>query len=244
MSVELRPAADRHYWANEWLTSWQSFPATGNYDLFGNAHGVLVVHNDDVVAAGEGLDAHQHQNMEILTWVLEGAVRHKDSRGHELVMQPGTLGYMRAGSGITHSEKNADTSHRGERLRVVQMWVAPHSDGLEPSHAERDLAAALASGEPVVAASGRAEHRDSGAIEIANRFAALHLAQPRAGQTIELPAAPFGHLYVARGQVSVNGAEPIVEGDALRTTDAGPLTVTAVDDAEIVYWEMHAAFDV
>ncbi|MFC0315010.1 pirin family protein [Gordonia phosphorivorans] len=244
MSVQLHSAADRHYWANEWLTSWQSFPATGNYDLFGNAHGVLVVHNDDVVAAGEGLDAHQHQNMEILTWVLEGAVAHRDSHGHELVLRPGTLGYMRAGRGITHSERNADTRYSGDRLRVVQMWVAPHSDGLDPAHAEYDVTEALASGEPVVVASGRDEHRETRAVEIANRFAALHVATPRAGQRIALPAAPFGHLYVARGQVAVNDAEPVTEGDALRTTAAGPLTVTAVEDSEILYWEMHAGFDV
>ncbi|GAA3965065.1 pirin family protein [Gordonia caeni] len=243
MTTEVIRAADRHHWANEWLTSWQSFPATGNYDLFGNAHGVLVVHNDDLVDAGEGLDAHQHQNMEILTWVLDGSVAHKDSHGTQVVLRPGTLGHMRAGRGITHSERNADTRHSGERLRVVQMWVAPHADGLDPSHAERDFTAALESGAPVVAASGRPEHAGTGALEIANRFAALHLARPRAGQRIELPSAPFGHLYVARGTVEVDRLGTLAEGDALRTTDSA-ITLTAVDDAEIVYWEMHASFDV
>lgn len=244
MTAELIRAADRHHWANEWLTSRQSFPATGNYDLYGNAHGVLVVHNDDLVDAGEGLDAHQHQNMEILTWVLDGTVAHKDSHGTEVVLHPGTLGHMRAGRGITHSERNADTRRRGgEQLRVVQMWVAPHTDGLDPSHAERDFTAALEAGTPVVAASGRPEHAGTGALEIANRFAALHLARPRAGQRIDLPSAPFGHLFVARGAVDVDGTGTLTEGDALRTTDAG-VALTAVDDAEIVYWEMHAGFDV
>ncbi|MEZ5210715.1 pirin family protein [Gordonia sp. (in: high G+C Gram-positive bacteria)] len=241
MTSEIIRADDRHHWRNEWLTSWQSFPATGNYDLFGNAHGVLVVHNDDVVDPGEGLDAHHHQNMEILTWVVEGAVAHRDSYGNEVVLRPGTIGHMSAGRGITHSERNAGTRHDGARLRVVQMWVAPHADGLPPAHAEHDFSAELATGEPVAVASGRAGH--PGALPIANRFATLHVARPHRGTAIELPAAPFGHLYVVRGSVVVEDAE-LAAGDALRTTGASGLTLTAQDDAEILYWEMHAAFDV
>lgn len=243
MSTEIIRAADRHHWANEWLTSWQSFPATGNYDLFGNAHGVLVVHNDDVVGAGEGLDAHQHRNMEILTWVVEGSVAHRDSFGHEVVLAPGTLGHMSAGRGITHSERNADSRYDGDRLRVIQMWVAPHTDGLPPTHAERDFTAALAAGEPVVVASGRPGHAGTAALPIANRFAALHVARPPAGRTVELPAAPYGHLFVVDGRIDVGGAV-LGAGNALRTTGEPPLRLTALDDAEILYWEMHAAFDV
>lgn len=237
-------AADRLHWANEWLTSRQSFPATGNYDLFGNAHGVLVVHNDDLVDPGEGLDTHQHQNMEILTWVVEGAVAHRDSSGNELVLPAGTLGHMSAGSGIAHSERNADTRYSGDSLRVIQMWVAPHADGLPPSHAERDFSDALASGEPVVVASGREEHAGSAALAINNRFATMHLARPRSGQTISLPAAPYGHLFVVRGAVTLDDQTELAEGDALRTVDESTLTLTALDDAEVLFWEMHASFDV
>ncbi|MFM9378491.1 pirin family protein [Gordonia sp. VNK21] len=242
-TLQVIPAADRLHWANAWLSSRQSFPATGNYDLFGNAHGVLLVHNDDVVDAGEGLDTHQHQNMEILTWVVDGAVRHRDSGGREGVLTPGTLGRMRAGTGIAHSEGNAASRAEGTALRVIQMWVAPHADGLPPDQTEADFTAALAAGEPVVVASGRAEHAGSGALDIANRYAALHIARPPAGRTVTLPGAPFGHLFVTGGSVTVDGAGTLGEGDALRTTDAGPLTVTADRDAELLYWEMHASFD-
>ena len=220
------------------------FPATGNYDLFQNAHGVLVVHNDDVVGPGEGLDAHQHQNMEILTWVLDGSVAHRDSGGHTSVLPAGTLGYMSAGRGITHSEVNADRSYSGARVRVIQMWVAPDTDGTEPAHAEKSFAEALANGEPVVAASGRAEHLGSGALPIANQFAALHLARPRTRQSISLLGAPFGHLFVADGTVTIDGVGELGPGDALRTVDHPSLTVTASSNAELVYWEMHATFDV
>lgn len=242
-------SADRHYWANEWLTSRQSFPGTGNYDLFGNAHGVLVMHNDDVVDPGEGLDSHHHENMEILTWVLDGAVTHRDSVGNTTTLRAGTLGAMSAGTGITHSEANASTRAQRQSLRVVQMWVAPHTDGLDPHQSEHRFDEALDAGAPVVVASGRPEHAGTSAAPIANRFAALHISRPRPGEPIDLPAAPFGHLYVARGAVAaeVDGERvDLGEGDAVRLTDSGDIRVTSTDDgtrAEILYWEMHASFD-
>ncbi|NLG48189.1 pirin family protein [Gordonia sp. (in: high G+C Gram-positive bacteria)] len=248
MTATLIPAADRHFWANEWLTSRQSFPGTGNFDLFGNAHGVLAIHNDDEVGPGEGLDAHQHQNMEIVTWVVDGAVEHRDSSGIREVIGTGSLGAMTAGRGITHSEGNAQARSSRQKLRVIQMWVPPHTDELDPAHSTRDFNDALASGEPVVVASGRAAHAGTDALPIANRFAALHIARPHAGQTITLPAAPFGHLYVVRGEVVVDAdslaSTAMADGDAVRLTDGGAVTLTATGDAEIVYWEMHASFDV
>ena len=244
--ITVIPAADRLHWANEWLTSRQSFPGTGNYDLFGNAHGVLVMHNDDVVDPGEGLDAHHHQNMEILTWVVDGAVTHRDSVGNTVTLSAGTLGAMSAGTGITHSESNASTRAQRQPLRVIQMWVAPDTDELPPRQSEHRFDDALAAGQPVVVASGRPEHAGTGAAPINNRYAALHVARPLAGTSISLPGAPFGHLFVAQGSVSidVDGERHTVgEGDAVRLTDSGEITVTAEAPAEILYWEMHATFD-
>lgn len=247
MTATLIPAADRHFWENEWLTSRQSFPGTGNFDIFGNAHGVLAMHNDDVIISGEGLDNHAHQNMEIVTWVVEGAVWHKDTDGNTETIGAGSLGAMTAGKGIAHTERNAASRASRERLRVVQMWVPPHTDELEPAHSMRDFNDLLASGEPVVVASGRPEHEGTDALHIENRFATLHIARPRKGQTITLPGAPFGHLFTVYGNVDVTGdslqGQPLGEGDAIRFTDSGTLTLTATDDSEIVYWEMYGSFD-
>lgn len=244
--MKIIPGAARHHWNNEWLDSWQSFPATGNFDLQANAHGVLLVHNDDTVDAGEGLDTHQHRNAEILTWVLDGVLAHRDSRGNTGVLSPGVVQRMTAGRGITHSEGNAAGRADGTPLRVIQMWVAPDTDDLEPGYAERDFTAELDAGEPVIVASGMRRHADTSAISLANRFAALHMATPHAGQEITLPTAPFGHLYVARGRVDVvvDGETATLEaGDAARLTDDGALRVRAIEDAELIYWEMHASFD-
>ncbi|MFW0791177.1 pirin family protein [Gordonia sp. CPCC 205333] len=241
MTTEIIRSDDRHQWNNEWLDSRQSFPATGNFDLYKNAHGILMVHNDDTVLAGEGLDRHQHRNAEILTWVLNGSVVHRDSRDAEGEITRGVIQRMTAGRGIAHSERNGSSRKDNIELRVIQMWVAPDTDDLDPDYEERDLTAELASGELFVAASGMARDRTTSAVRIANRFAALHIAALPAKMSATLPAAPFGHLYVARGAITFDG-QTLTEGDAARFADVGSVEVTAVEDSEILYWEMHAGF--
>ena len=243
VKVDVVRERDRHHWHDGSLTSAQSFPATGNFDLAANAHGVLMVHNEDVVDTGAGFDTHRHENVEIVTWVLEGAVEHRDSNGNTGILTPGLIQRMSAGRGITHSERNASTRADDAAAHVVQMWLPPDGDGRDPSYAEHDFTHELAGGALIPVVSGRAEHRDTTAVDIGNRFVALHAARPRAGRAVTLPAAPFGHLFVARGAVDLVGAGRLDHGDAVRTTDAGELLVTAADDAEILFWEMHASFD-
>lgn len=233
---------DRHIFRSEWLDSRQSFPVTGNFDLTANAHGVLLVHNDDRVDAGEGFDAHFHRDAEIITWVLEGAVAHRDSFGNTGVITPGVAQRMSAGRGITHTEANASRRSEDRDLRVIQMWVAPEHAGGEPGYAERDFTGALAAGGLVTVASGMPEHAATTAISIGNQHAALHVARLGSGQSVTLPPAPFGHLYVARGGVELDDGIRLAEGDALRTTAHGTVAVSATTDTEILFWEMHTTF--
>lgn len=239
--ITVHPAAQRHHWNNEWLDSWQSFPATGNYDLAGNAHGVLLVNNDDMIDPGEGLDRHQHADVEILTWVLEGAVEHRDSDGNTGVLRPGQLQQMTAGTGVSHSERSAMPRSSRVPTRVVQMWIEPDARGLTPGYAEADLSSLLADGGLVVAASGRPGV--DAAVRLANRYASLHIARLRPDQSATLPAAPFGHLFVATGRVRVTGSDEVLgRGDAVRLTGEPATDVVAVEPAELLYWEMHAGF--
>ncbi|GAC68534.1 pirin family protein [Gordonia soli] len=238
--IRLIRADDRHHWWNEWLDSRQSFPATGNFDLAANAHGVLLVHNDDRVESGEGLDTHQHRDTEILTWVVDGSAAHRDSAGNESVIRPGEIQRMTAGRGIRHSERNPEPRSADDTLRVIQMWVAPDTAGLDPSYEQRDMTGELASGKPIVIASGRPEHASGPSVTVANRHAVLHAARPAAGSTISLPGAPFGHLFVVRGAVTVPDVGDLSEGDALRLTDHPDIDLIATTDAEILYWQMDA----
>lgn len=242
MQVRVIPGQDRYRWRSEWLDSRQSFPVTGNFDLSGNAHGLLMVHNDDIVDAGEGFDTHQHRETEIVTWVLDGTLVHRDSAGNIGKIYPGLVQRMSAGTGISHSESNGASRSQRSPLRVIQMWIPPDRDGAEPGYQDADVSTELDKAALTVVASGMAKHRDSAAVTLGNRYAALHVARLRSGTSVAIPDAPFGHVFVARGSVTFEGHGQLDEGDAVRLTGIGGQTVTALADAEVLVWEMHAEF--
>ncbi len=239
--VEVIPGARRAHWWNAWLDSRQSFPATGNFVLEDNAHGLLLVHNEDTVGPGEGFDTHQHRDTEILTWVLEGTVVHQDSAGHSGVIHPGLAQRMSAGTGIRHSERNGAGYRERERLHVVQMWIPPDTPGVTPSYQELDIADELRRNTLLPVASGMPRHRDHAAIGIGNRHATFHVARLDPGRSITVPDAPYGHVFVARGSVAFEDHGALAQGDAVRLTAAGGHRVTASTAAELLIWEMDAA---
>ena len=197
---------------------------------------MLLVNNDDVVAGAAGFDTHPHRDMEIVTWVLEGSLAHHDSAGNSGVIYPGLAQRMSAGSGILHSEKNASDA---DPVRFVQMWVRPDAPGIEPGYQQQAIDDDQLDGGLVTIASGMPGH--DAAVTIHNRSAALHGARLRAGAEVALPAAPYLHLYVARGRVDVHDGAALAEGDAVRFTASTGAIVTAREDAELLVWEMHAA---
>jgi quercetin 2,3-dioxygenase len=242
-TVDLRRAADRYRTRIPWLDSHHSLSFGPHYDPANTHHGLLLVNNDDVVAPGTGFETHPHRDMEIVTWVLRGSLVHQDSTGHAGVIYPGLAQRMSAGTGILHSEKNDSWRLSGDRhtdpVHFVQMWVVPDEAGVEPGYAQREIDADLLSGALVPVASGRPEHGDS-AIRIANRYATLHAARLEPGASVTLPEAPYLHLFVARGAVTLEGAGALAEGDAVRFTATGGQRVTATSPVEILVWEMHA----
>jgi redox-sensitive bicupin YhaK (pirin superfamily) len=183
--------------------------------------------------------------MEIVTWVLRGSLVHQDSTGHSGVIYPGLAQRMSAGSGILHSEKNDSWTLTGEQshsepVHFVQMWVVPDESGITPGYQQLEIDDELLRGGLVTIASGMPEHSDETAITIRNRYAALHGARLQPGDSIELPQAPYLHLFVARGEVTLEGAGPLHEGDSVRFTASGGQRLTATEPAEILAWEMHA----
>ena len=222
-----------------------SFPFDGSFDLTQYAHGALLVHNDDSFEPLAGVDPHLHRNMEVVTWVVEGVLRHEDSAGHRGDLHSGMIQRMSAGTGIMHSERNTS---RTDETRVVQMWVPPTTQGTSPSYAQADLNEALASGEIVRAVSGRPvlTSGTAPAITIDNTFVALDIARPKPGREIAFEAAPFHHVFVTHGRVRLTDGTHEADlgpGDAVRTSAAPELRVTALQDtSEILVWRMYAHF--
>jgi redox-sensitive bicupin YhaK (pirin superfamily) len=253
--VDIRRAADRFATQISWLDSKHSFSFGHHYDPDNTHHGLLLVNNDDIVQPGTGFETHPHRDMEIVTWVLRGSLVHQDSTGHSGVIYPGLAQRMSAGTGILHSEKNdswrltrvkADSGSSRETLiatepvHFIQMWVVPDEAGITPGYQQLEIDDELLSGGLVTIASGMPQHRDQSAISIRNRYAALHGARLRAGQSTELPPAPYLHLFIARGAVTLEGAGRLGEGDAARLTGSGGQRVSATEPSEILVWEMHA----
>ncbi len=243
--IDVRRAEDRMKSNFGWLDSKHSFSFGNHYDPANTHHGVLLVNNDDIVDPGTGFETHPHRDMEIVTWVLQGSLVHQDSTGHNGVIYPGLAQRMSAGSGILHSEKNDSWRLGGEQHRdpvhFVQMWVVPDEGGITPGYEQLEIDADLLSGGLVPVASGMERYDGAAAIRIKNKYAALHAARLQPGQSVELPEAPFLHLFVPRGAVALEGAGPLGAGDAVRFTATGGQRVTATEAAEILVWEMHAA---
>lgn len=244
-SVDVRRAEDRYASQFGWLDSKHSFSFGHHFDRANTHHGLLLVNNDDIVDAGTGFDTHPHRDMEIVTWVLDGSLVHQDSTGHNGVIYPGLAQRMSAGRGILHSEKNDSWRIGGDvhqdPVHFVQMWVVPDEGGITPGYEQLEIDHELLSGSLVPVASGMPEHDGASAIRIQNKYAALHVARLQPGQAVELPEAPFLHLFVPRGAVTLEGAGPLATGDAVRFTATGGQKVTATEPAEILVWEMHAA---
>lgn len=248
--LDVRRADDRFATRIDWLDSKHSFSFGHHYDPDNTHHGVLMVSNDDIVTPGAGFDTHPHQDMEIVTWVLQGSLVHQDSEGHSGVVYPGLAQRMSAGTGILHSERNdswryagATGEHVAEHdnpVRFIQMWVLPDEAGITPGYEQLEIDHELLSGGLVPVASGMKEHADHAAIRINNRYASMHVARLRPGQPVTLPDAPFLHVFVARGEAVLEGAGALAEGDAVRIGGGGGQRMVSETGAEVIVWEMHA----
>jgi redox-sensitive bicupin YhaK (pirin superfamily) len=229
-TIDIRPAASRPVTRLDWLESHHCFSFGPHNDPGNVAHGLLIVSNDDVVAPGRGFGTHQHNDMEIVTWVLEGELEHRDSAGNAGVIVPGLAQRMSAGTGILHSEMNHSAT---EPVHFVQMWVMPDVTGIEPGYEQLEIGDRLDDGGLVAVASGRGHE---GAVGIHQEGAVMWVSRIDAGGQVDLPDAPFVHLYVARGEVELVDIG-LTTGDAARLHDAGSLMVTATAASEIIVWE-------
>ncbi|MCW2522051.1 MAG: putative quercetin 2,3-dioxygenase [Frankiales bacterium] len=235
---DIRRAADRAQTRTAWLTSAHSFAYGHAYDPANTHFGLLIAHNEDVLAPNSGFDTHPHRDLEILTWVLSGELAHQDSAGHAGQLQPGVVQWLSAGSGVQHSELNPTA----QPSSYVQMWVLPGTTGLPPSYQTHDVSRELAGGELVPVASGLARHGGGPAIRLNQPDAAFLVARLPAGGRLELPAAPFLHIFIASGAARItdpSNSDRLAAGDALRLRAAEAVRLDAIEATEVLVWEMH-----
>ena len=229
--VAIHRAADRFVTAIDWLDSKHSFNFGHHYSPLHQGHGLLLVNNDDRVAAGQGFGTHGHRDMEIVSWVISGELEHRDSEGNVGVLYPGLAQRMSAGRGIRHSEYNHSAT---EPVHFIQMWVPPHENGIQPGYEQLDVNDALAGGGLVPIASGQGH---TGSITIHQRGAVLWGARLDAGASVDLPTDPHVHVFVPVGGGELESATTLQTGDAARLTAAGPLGFTAgPNGAELLVW--------
>jgi hypothetical protein len=236
-TMDIRRRDERFHTRTDWLDSYHNFSFADHYDPKNTHHGLLLVSNDDVIAAGNGFRTHPHQDMEIITWVLSGEVEHKDSVGNTGVIYPGLAQRMSAGSGIWHSEMNPS---KEKEVHLVQMWVVPDTERINPSYEQFDINSHLEQGGLVPIASGRGH---DAAISIRQRGAVLWGGRLKPGEGVQVPDAPYVHIFVAQGVAQLEGAGSLHGGDAVRLAGAGSLLLTAdpVSGVEVLIWEMNTA---
>ncbi|EPT6933840.1 pirin family protein [Cronobacter malonaticus] len=227
--IYLRKAQDRGHANHGWLDSWHTFSFANYYDPNFMGFSALRVINDDVIDAGQGFGTHPHKDMEILTYVLEGAVEHQDSMGNKEQVPAGEFQIMSAGTGVRHSEYNPSAT---ERLRLYQIWIIPSENGIEPRYEQRRFDAAQ--GRQLVLSPDARDgslkvHQD---MEL-SRWALLNGEDgeyaPAAGRRV--------WIQVVKGGVTINGTRATTS-DGLAIWDEATLAIHADSDSEILLFDL------
>ena len=226
--IELRPFNKLGGADHGWLKARHHFSFASYHDPDKMGHGSLRVWNDDEIAPNSGFPAHPHANMEIITYVREGAITHQDSMGNQGRTEAGDVQVMSAGSGIRHSEYNLEPTN----TRIFQIWIEPTSRGGQPTWGAKPFPKSDRSGKLVTIASGIAGDQDALPIRADARVLATTL---KAGERAEYAPSKARHLYLvpAAGSVEVNGVRVNArDGAAIR--DEAKVTITALEDSELV----------
>jgi redox-sensitive bicupin YhaK (pirin superfamily) len=232
MDIQLRRAAERGQYDHGWLKTAHTFSFADYYDPRHMGFRVLRVINEDYVAPGRGFGMHPHHDMEIVTYVLEGELGHRDSMGNGSVIRPGDVQRMSAGTGVTHSEMNASKT---QRVHLLQIWLVPDKQGYKPSYEQKAFSDADRRGQLRLVASP--DGRD-GSVTI-HQDATLSSALLSPDQRVEhtLGKNRYAWVQVARGSVDLDG-ERLGAGDGAAIRGPGTLPIKGVDDAELLLFDL------
>ena len=230
--IEIRRSDERGHANHGWLDTRFTF-SFADYDDPEHVHfRTLRVMNDDRIAGGGGFPMHPHRDMEIVTYVLEGALEHRDSMGNGSLIKPGDIQYMSAGTGVTHSEFNASDT---EPVHLYQIWMFPEKQGLEPAYGQKNFSKAEKRGNLrlLVSPDGR-----DGSLKIRQKND-LYGTVLGPGETVKHEFEPHRHAYVqvARGSVTLNGRQ-LEEGDGAAISEERTVELTGVKDAEVLLFDL------
>lgn len=226
--MQIIKAEDRFHLESDWLSAYWLFSFDRYYDQNNMTFGPLRVFNHDTVAGGGGFPTHPHREMEIVTYVLEGALRHKDSTGGAGLIRAGEVQRMTAGTGVAHSEFNFSEE---APVKLLQMWVLPERAGLTPSYEQKQFTAEQRAGELLPIASGQGA---PGAVKI-HQDATFYVSRLRAGDRVgrRLKPGRRAFFYVIDGEVMLNG-ERLSVGDQARVTDVTELDIAGEREGEVI----------
>jgi len=230
--MKIRKANERGHAEHGWLDTYHTFSFANYYDPQWMGFRSLRVINDDLVMPGNGFGTHPHRDMEIITYILSGALEHKDSMGNGRVIRPGEVQYMAAGSGVLHSEFNPS---KEEAVHLLQIWIQPDAKGVTPRYAEKSLAnAATGKLHLVTSKTGR-----DGSIAI-HQDADLWLGKLEPGNRVTHKLAPNrqGWLHVAEGEVSLDG-KTLSGGDAAEISEATTLELAANKPSQVLLFDLN-----
>ncbi|MFD5660933.1 pirin family protein [Streptomyces hirsutus] len=200
------------------IESRHAFSFGPHYDPDHLRFGAVIACNEERLAPGAGFDEHPHSHTEIVTWVVEGELTHRDSTGHETLVRPGDVQRLSAASGVRHVERNDGPVP----LTFLQMWLAPLEPGGDPCY---EVVRGIA---------------DSTPYALPEAGAMLHVRRPAAGERTAIPDAAYVYLHVVRGEVTLDG-ERLTPGDAARLTDAEGVVAVSETASELLLWEMRRA---
>ena len=231
--MEIRKANDRGYADHGWLKSFHSFSFADYHDPAHMGFGPLRVINEDRVAAGMGFGTHGHRDMEIISYVLEGALAHKDSMGNGSAIRPGDVQRMSAGTGVTHSEFNQS---KDGLTHFLQIWIEPNVKGIPPSYEEKHFDTAAKRGKLRLIASPDGREGSVLIHQDACLYAALLDGDEHA--THKLAAARLGYVHVASGSIDVNG-QSLHAGDAMKLSGPVDIVLKNGHEAEVLLFDLN-----
>lgn len=230
--IHIRKSQERGHANHGWLDTYHTFSFASYYDPEQMGFSSLRVINDDRVAPGAGFPTHPHRDMEIITYILEGALEHKDSMGNGSVIRRGDVQRMSAGSGITHSEFNPSN---GDPVHLLQIWLLPEKNGITPGYEQKFFSDAEKQGKLRLVASR--DGRD-GSVML-RQDASLHASLLQAGESVThaFAAGRKGYLHLASGEIELNGMT-LHEGDGARIADESEIRLSARQAAEILLFDL------